>query len=111
MEMEQIIKGVISSAIYGILGIILMGIGFLVVNLVTPFSVKKEIEKDQNTSLGIIIDGIIIGISIIVSSAIISIEMKQEVVIKSSNVTVETGNKTTTIIKDKTTKKDTVKIK
>ena len=84
--MEQIIKGVISSAIYGILGIILMGLGFLVVNLVTPFSVKKEIETDQNTSLGIIIAGIIIGISIIVSSAIISIEMKQEVVIKSGNV-------------------------
>jgi len=75
MDMAQILKGVISSAIYGLLGIILMGIGFWIINLVTPFSVKKEIETDQNTSLGIIIAGVIIGISIIIASAIIDINV------------------------------------
>lgn len=74
--MEKILEGVLSSAIYGLLGVALMGIGFLLVKLVTPFSIKKEIEIDQNTSLGVIIAAVIIGISIIIASAIVSFENK-----------------------------------
>ena len=36
----------------------------------SPFSVKKEIEEDQNQALAIIIGALIIGIAIIVASAI-----------------------------------------
>jgi hypothetical protein len=35
-----------------------------------PFSLRKEIEHDQNTSLGIVIGSVIIGLSLIISSAI-----------------------------------------
>lgn len=83
--MEKILEGVLSSAIYGFLGIILMGIGFLVVKLVTPFSLKKEIEVDQNTSLGLIIGAVILGISIIIASAIISFENKVETRVYTNN--------------------------
>jgi len=50
----------------------LMGIGFVLINFFTPFSVKKEIEDDQNISLGIIIGSIIIGISVIIAATIMS---------------------------------------
>ena len=49
-----------------------MAIGFLLINFFTPFSVKKEIEDDQNVSLGIIIGAVIIGISIIIAAVISS---------------------------------------
>jgi putative membrane protein len=42
----------------------------VIVVLVAPFSVKKEIEEDHNTSLAIIIGAIIIGIAMIISAAI-----------------------------------------
>jgi uncharacterized membrane protein YjfL (UPF0719 family) len=74
--MEKLLDGIISSAVYGLLGILLMGLGFLVVRLVSPFSIKKEIEEDQNTSLGIIIAGVVIGISIIIAASIVSIETR-----------------------------------
>jgi uncharacterized membrane protein YjfL (UPF0719 family) len=35
-----------------------------------PFSVKKEIEEDQNVALAVIMAGVIIGVSLIISSAI-----------------------------------------
>ena len=37
---------------------------------VAPFSVRKEIEEDQNTALGIIIGSMIIGLAIIIGAAI-----------------------------------------
>ena len=72
MEWGNLLVGVVETAIYSLIGIIMMGLGFLIVKLFTPFSIKKEIEDDQNTSLGIIIGAIILGISIIVASVIIS---------------------------------------
>jgi putative membrane protein len=72
MDWSNLAYGVIDTAIYSIIGIILMGLGFLLINFFAPFSVKKEIEDDQNTSLGIIIGAVIIGISIIIAAVIVS---------------------------------------
>lgn len=72
MEFSGLLYGIVDTVIYSIVGIVLMGLGFFFINLFTPFSVKKEIEDDQNVSLGIIIGAVIIGISIIVASVIMS---------------------------------------
>ncbi len=72
MDMSGILYGIVDTVIYSMVGIILMGVGFLIINFFTPFSLKKEIEDDQNISLGIIIGSVIIGISIIVASVISS---------------------------------------
>ncbi|MFO0570483.1 MAG: DUF350 domain-containing protein [Polyangiaceae bacterium] len=48
----------------------MFGISFLVIKLVTPFSLRKEIEEDQNTALAIMIGSVILGLSIIIASAI-----------------------------------------
>ena len=48
----------------------LCGVAFLIIVRVAPFSVKKEIEEDQNTSLAIIIGSMIIGMAMIIAAAI-----------------------------------------
>lgn len=58
------------SLVYAILGVVIFGLAFWVVTKVTPFSVRKEIEEDQNIALGIIIGAVILGIAIIIGSAI-----------------------------------------
>lgn len=72
MDVSILLKGLLDTVIYSLVGIILMAVGFFLINLVTPFSIKKEIEEDQNTSLGIIIGAVIIGIAIIVAAVISS---------------------------------------
>lgn len=58
------------TVIYVFLGVVIFGLAFWAVTKVTPFSVRKEIEEDQNTSLGIIIGAVIIGLAIIIAAAI-----------------------------------------
>jgi len=70
MNWSVMLYGIIDTVVYSLVGIILMGLGFLIITFFTPFSIKKEIEDDQNISLGIIIGAVIIGISIIVASVI-----------------------------------------
>lgn len=61
---------ILQALIYSAIGIVLFGVAFLVIVKVAPFSIRKEIEEDQNTSLGIIIGSVIIGIALIISAAV-----------------------------------------
>lgn len=63
-------NSILQALIYSLIGIILFGVAFFVIVKVSPFSIRKEIEDDQNTSLGIIIGSVIIGIALIISSAV-----------------------------------------
>lgn len=58
------------TIVYSLVGLIFFGLGYLLFDKITPFSVRKEIEEDQNTSLAIIIGSVIIGLAIIISAAI-----------------------------------------
>ena len=53
-----------------LLGIIIFGLAYLIMVKISPFSVTKEIEEDQNTALAIIYGSIFIALAIIISSAI-----------------------------------------
>jgi len=70
VKLEEIWNVLETTVIFVALGLIVFSIAFLIVVLVAPFSVKKEIEEDQNTSLAIIIGALIIGIAMIISAAI-----------------------------------------
>jgi putative membrane protein len=59
-----------NAAIYSVLGLLIFGIFWLLIVWLTPFSIRKEIEDDQNTSLGIILGAVIIGIAMIISAAV-----------------------------------------
>mgnify|MGYP000897831041 CR=1 FL=1 len=62
VKLEELWNVLESTIVFVLLGLIVFGLAFLVVVMVSPFSVKKEIEVDQNISLAIIIGAIIIGI-------------------------------------------------
>jgi putative membrane protein len=64
------LRPIVDSFVYSIVGSIILLSSFWIVQLVLPFSMKKEIEEDQNVSLGIILGAFIIGLSLIISTAI-----------------------------------------
>jgi uncharacterized membrane protein YjfL (UPF0719 family) len=64
------IKAVVASIVYSLIGIVMFAMSFLVIKLVTPFSLRKEIEEDHNTALAILIGSVILGLSIIIAAAI-----------------------------------------
>jgi uncharacterized membrane protein YjfL (UPF0719 family) len=70
VKLEELLPVLTTTVIFVAIGLIVFAIAFIIVVVVSPFSVKKEIEEDQNTSLAIIIGAIIIGVAMIISAAI-----------------------------------------
>ena len=63
-------KQIEMTIVYGALGMVFFAIAFFIIVKIAPFSIRKEIEEDQNTSLAILIGSVIVGIALIVSAAI-----------------------------------------
>jgi putative membrane protein len=70
LDLGPIIKAIVSSVIFVTIGLVVFLIAFFLITKITPFSIRKEIEEDQNTSLGIVIGAVIIGLAMIISAAI-----------------------------------------
>jgi uncharacterized membrane protein YjfL (UPF0719 family) len=70
MKLSDMSDAVVSSAVFAGIGLAVFGIAFWIIKMVAPFSMKKEIEEDQNVALGVIIAGVMIGIALIISAAI-----------------------------------------
>ena len=61
---------ILSTLLYSVIGMIIFCGAFAILNKLMPFSVRKEIEEDQNTALGVIVGSFLIGLSIIIAAAI-----------------------------------------
>jgi putative membrane protein len=70
VKLDELLPVLATTVIFVAIGLVVFALAFLIIVYISPFSVKKEIEEDQNTSLGIIIGSIIIGVAIIIAAAI-----------------------------------------
>jgi uncharacterized membrane protein YjfL (UPF0719 family) len=70
IDFAEILNATIASVIFTAIGLIFFGLSFFLITKLVPFSMRKEIEEDQNTSLGIIVAAVIIGIALIISASI-----------------------------------------
>ena len=67
---DQGIRNVLAALLYSVIGVVMFGVVWIALVKLTPFSIRKEIEEDQNTALGIILGAVIIGVALIISAAI-----------------------------------------
>lgn len=70
MNFDFLAKALVTSLVFSVVGLGVFVAGFYVIKLILPFDVNKEIEVDQNTSLGIVIGSFVLGLAIIVAAAI-----------------------------------------
>lgn len=64
------VNTLLATLAYCFIGIVMFALSFVVIKMITPFSLRKEIEEDQNIALAILISSVILGLSLIISAAI-----------------------------------------
>ena len=60
----------IETVVYMAIGIVIFGIAIWLMEKITPFSIRKEIEEDQNVALGIVMGSVILGMAIILAAVL-----------------------------------------
>lgn len=72
MMNEIILAEVIATVFYVVLGMVMLGISWKAVEWLTPFSLRKEIEDDQNLAIAVLIGSLFISISLLIGAVILS---------------------------------------
>ena len=70
VKMEVLTEVLVTTAIFTLFGLLVFGLAYTIIVKATPFSIRKEIEEDQNIALAVVIGSVIIGMALIISAAI-----------------------------------------
>jgi len=61
---------IVNSIIFSLLGIVILIIGYFIIEKLTPENTWKEVTEKNNIAVAIVLAAFIIGISMIISAAI-----------------------------------------
>ena len=70
IPLEGLLPVVVTTLVFVVLGLIVFALAFVVIAKAAPFSVRKEIEDDQNIALAIVIGSVILGSALIIAAAV-----------------------------------------
>jgi len=62
----------LSTLLYGVVGILMCVLGYVVFDKVIGLNIKHELVEDQNVAVGIMLAGAFIGIAIVVAAVMVS---------------------------------------
>jgi uncharacterized membrane protein YjfL (UPF0719 family) len=68
VKMDQLLETLVTTLIFVFIGVVIFAVAYGILGLIYP--IKKEIEEDHNTALGVVIASIMIGIALIIAAAI-----------------------------------------
>lgn len=68
VKFDQLVEVLVTTLIFVFIGLVIFSIAYGILSRI--FHIHKEIEEDHNTALGIVIGSIMIGLALIISSAI-----------------------------------------
>lgn len=64
------LEHVVNSLLYAGIGIVVLVLSFIIVDKLTPYNLWKEIIEKRNVSVAILAAAFLLGLAIIISSAI-----------------------------------------
>ena len=70
MDLSAIIRPAVMSLVFSTIGLVMFALAFKIITMISPFSMRKEIEEDQNVALGIMVGAVMLGLAIIIAAAI-----------------------------------------
>lgn len=59
----------VEVVVFVVVGLLLFAAAYLIIEKVTPFSIRKELEEDQNIAVGIVLGSVFISIALILAAA------------------------------------------
>lgn len=61
---------IVSMVVYTFIGFGLMGLCWVVLEWLTPFSLRKELEEDQNLAIAVLMGTMFLALSIIIAAVV-----------------------------------------
>ena len=67
---DRLVDGILSTLIYGIIGIAMAALSLRVVDAITPGNLNKQLTEEKNMALAIVVGCLCLGVCIIIAAAV-----------------------------------------
>ncbi len=71
MDYSALGFSLLETLAFSLVGVVVFGIAFLLMDKLAPFSLRKEIEEDENKALAMIMSSVVLGIALIIMGALL----------------------------------------
>jgi putative membrane protein len=59
--------------IFGVVGVVLLILGYYIWELVTPYNLRRELQDNKNVAVAVVAAAFIVGMAIVVAAALVRI--------------------------------------
>lgn len=70
MDLAPAVRVFLTTLVYTVFGVVVFGIAYWAMVKLAPFSLRKEIEDDQNVAVAILMAAVILGLAVIIAAAL-----------------------------------------
>jgi len=70
MSFDEIGKQLLTTLAFTGLGLVIFALAFWLMELITPFSIRKEVEEKQNVAIAVVLGSVIVGIALVIMGAL-----------------------------------------
>lgn len=70
IDTTLLVKNLINTTVFAVLGLVILCLGFVVVDRLTPYDLWKEINEKQNVALAILVGAFSLGVSLIIAASL-----------------------------------------
>lgn len=70
IDTTLLVKNLINTTIFAVLGLVILCVGFIVVDRLTPYDLWREINEKQNVALAILVGAFSLGVSLIIAASL-----------------------------------------
>lgn len=62
---------ILDATIFGVIGIVLLILGYYIWELVTPYNLRRELQENKNVAVAVVAASFIVGMAIVVGAAVV----------------------------------------
>ncbi len=70
MNWNELSNQLLTTLAFSGMGLAVFAFAFFLMEVITPFSIRKELEEKHNTALAVVLASVIVGVSLIIMGAL-----------------------------------------
>jgi uncharacterized membrane protein YjfL (UPF0719 family) len=64
---------ILDVTIFGVIGVVLLIVGYYIWELVTPYNLRRELQDNKNLAVAVVAASFIIGMAVVIAAALVHV--------------------------------------
>ena len=73
LEHAPLWRMILDVTVFGVIGVVLLILGYYIWELVTPYNLRRELQDNKNVAVAVVAASFIVGMAIVVAAALVRI--------------------------------------